>query len=1137
MVAFLRRVFIVVLFSITALVLLQVLLTRDDAVDRYFSLTATGTDAEGRPIAWTATVNDIGVVTHRGRRATLADLQDDLLNATGTLTVRTAGKHPEAGWRATIADRAVTLNDQPAEAADLRALLGKTAVPEGMTPTTAVTVAHVLAEVRAGRLACPTRSRVSLPGLTFEQAFPGDTFKDCFPDPTGEPGDEIIQIDVFGEAPLLARMDDPTCMKPELRKHFPRTLPPVAERLPINPAVVVGPDGIGNYGGTWRRCTDSIWEFTRKLAYESFIRFDPAGRIQPGLAYRWEVGDGNRVYTFYLRKGHRWSDGHPFTTEDILWVTNTIIGRGYWGQSPNWMMETDGRALLYEEDVTDWPALARAILDEAASEAPAMGRRLAAVAGDGLIESLEAVADNDAPDASVQTRIVDALNKAFRSPSLFDAEAMGGDDRTAELEAMRTAGVSRLTDEQLDRAILLMNRNDLFGRAAAGETLAANERTQLNLLLFRLHYRHCVDKARVKKVRIEAIDDGTGDTSHIIRFTFPRPNSIFLAKTGTFMFYRGLFSTPKHYTAPYQPEGTNRLATTDILDWQGLLERVRREADAPGPSVGKRLWQGLDPAIRRSIEQMPALDELSNTDKARIVEGLNAVFESGDFFAPDAWADVPWDAERQAIIDTGVSMLRRDPARKRLFRQLVLRADWMGRVAEEGLDDLTDVERFEFQQSMFRAAYDKHALEAPLVAVNREDGLNVAAQRHPDHYTGWGNLYQQMLSPDPEANPHVPTLGAWRLVSDPIDSTQIAVRNPYYYRVDAEGNQLPYIDVVETKIEPEKSNIQLALSSGNVDFQVRGLTFAMFPYLKAHEDQGGYEVRLWAQDYCGEMNFYPLQNHKDPELAKVFQDPRFRHALSSGLHRQEIIDVVFGGIGEPAQCAPPVGSPYYNETLATTSVAYDPARANALLDAMGLVERNADGVRLLPSGIPLIVNVDIDGTLPLAAVELACAHWRELGVEARLQVRGAQLVNRMIEIGILDIGLRREGGNYRAPLQPGFFAPSHPAECGHWASWVTYLRSGGRTGTDPPDYLHEIDRLWENLLAAPDERRKLEAWHVLAERTARDLPVIGLMTPPGQVVYVRNGFKNVPRLSMAGWIAHEPGNTCPESYFFEDPSP
>ncbi|MFW6154471.1 MAG: ABC transporter substrate-binding protein [Planctomycetota bacterium] len=1143
----LRRALIVIVCFIAVLLLMQVLLTRDDAVGDYFTLTAAGTDGNGRPVAWEATVSTTGRVTRRGRPTTLADLHDALLTHTGTVTIHTDGKHPDAGWEATIDDGEVTLNGEPAEAGELLARLRETAVPKDMTPTAAVTVIDVINKRDAGELPCPTRSRVSFPDFPFDKAFPGDTYADCFPaalkyEPAGEP----IEIAAFGEAPMLAHLDDPQHMKPALRRHFPETLEPVDERLPANPAVVVGPDGVGSYGGTWRRVGNSAATIQSKLGYESFIRFDPAGRIQPALAYRWEVSDNNRVYTFYLRKGHRWSDGHPFTTEDILWVTNTVIGSAYWASSPNWMMETDGRALLYAEDVRDWPALAGAILAEARADAPSMGDRLAAVLGDELTDLLDAVPDDGAPEPLAQTKIVDALNKAFRHPDFFHAEALGGDDRMAELAALRETGLSRLSESELNRAILLMNRNDLFRRASAIEAarardeepddeLAAMERAQLNLLLFRLHYRDGVDKARVKKVRIEAVDDGTGDTSHIIRFTFPRPNAIFLAKTGTFMFYRGLFSMPKHHTAAYHPAGTDRLATTDIFDWQGLFDRIRRQAEASGASVGKRVWERLAPEIRQLVTETTALNDLSDDQKQRIVEALNAVFASDDFFAPDAWADVRWDAERQAMVDAGISTFRRNPAKMNLFRELVIRADRVARVADEGLASLSDEERFAFHQSMFRAAYDEYALGEPLVAKNREDGLNHAAQHHPDRYTGWVNLLRRKGTYDPVENPHPPTLRAWRIVTEAIETTQVAVRNPYYYRVDAAGNQLPYIDVIETKIEAEKPNMLLALASGNVDFQVRGLTFDTFTFLKSHEDQGDYEVRLWAQDYCGEMNYYVLQNHKDPVLAEFFQDPRFRHALSSGLNRREIIDVVFGGLGEPAQCCPPEGSPYYNETLATTSVTYDPARANRLLDEMGLAERNAEGIRLLDDGRPLTLNVDIGDFFPFAATELACSHWRDLGIQARMQVRGGKLVNRMITIGILDIGLRREGGNYRAPLQAGYFAPTHPAEGIQWSTWVTYLRTGGRSGAEPPDYMREIDRLWENVVTAPSEDEKMEAWTALAERTAHDLPVWGLMTSPGRVVYVRDGFKNVPELSLAGWIAHEPGNTCPESYFFEHP--
>ena len=61
----------------------------------------------------------------------------------------------------------------------------------------------------------------------------------------------------------------------------------------------------------------------------------------------------------------------------------------------------------------------------------------------------------------------------------------------------------------------------------------------------------------------------------------------------------------------------------------------------------------------------------------------------------------------------------------------------------------------------------------------------------------------------------------------------------------------------------------------------------------------------------------------------------------------------------------------------------------------------------------------------------------------------------------------------------------------------------------------------------------MSAWRAITDRFAADLPQIGVLSPPGKVVYVRKGFKNVPRLALAGWIAHEPGNVCPECFYFE----
>lgn len=117
-------------------------------------------------------------------------------------------------------------------------------------------------------------------------------------------------------------------------------LPPVAERVGPEPVVLEGPDGIGNYGGTWMRISltegDHFIVSTR-LSGVGLLRWSPMGYpLQPHLARAWEASPDLRTYTFHLRRGVRWSDGHPFTARDILyWWEQEVLAMG--AEPPSWM--------------------------------------------------------------------------------------------------------------------------------------------------------------------------------------------------------------------------------------------------------------------------------------------------------------------------------------------------------------------------------------------------------------------------------------------------------------------------------------------------------------------------------------------------------------------------------------------------------------------------------------------------------------------------------------------------------------------------------------------------------------------------------------------------------------------------------
>jgi len=134
-------------------------------------------------------------------------------------------------------------------------------------------------------------------------------------------------------------------------------LPPVDERLPENPFVIEGLDGVGNYGGAWR--------MAKKGQADGFARGQVLGRgllninqdliLHDYLAEAHEVSDDATVWTFHLRKGTKWSDGAPMTSEDFrFWYEDLILNREYTTAHPKWLASiVDGEVTPAEFSAPD----------------------------------------------------------------------------------------------------------------------------------------------------------------------------------------------------------------------------------------------------------------------------------------------------------------------------------------------------------------------------------------------------------------------------------------------------------------------------------------------------------------------------------------------------------------------------------------------------------------------------------------------------------------------------------------------------------------------------------------------------------------------------------------------------------------
>src|SRR5262245_13848609 len=130
-------------------------------------------------------------------------------------------------------------------------------------------------------------------------------------------------------------------------------LPSVDKRLPENPLVVPVVERTGQYGGVWRRGFLGPADFNNyvRVVYDALVRFSPDGaKIEPKIAAGWESSPDFKTWTIKLRKGARWSDGTPFTADDIFfWYKDVLLNKDLTPALPGWARNGDGTPVSVEK--------------------------------------------------------------------------------------------------------------------------------------------------------------------------------------------------------------------------------------------------------------------------------------------------------------------------------------------------------------------------------------------------------------------------------------------------------------------------------------------------------------------------------------------------------------------------------------------------------------------------------------------------------------------------------------------------------------------------------------------------------------------------------------------------------------------
>ncbi len=402
----------------------------------------------------------------------------------------------------------------------------------------------------------------------------------------------------------------------------------------------------------------------------------------------------------------------------------------------------------------------------------------------------------------------------------------------------------------------------------------------------------------------------------------------------------------------------------------------------------------------------------------------------------------------------------------------------------------------------------------------------------------WVQLYQDRMTW--YLNPEYPSLGPWLAKNTLNEELFLMERNPYFYQVDAEGQQLPYVDRIQHRLHSTADVFAMWVINGEIDFFGRHLGMGNYTLFKENEENGDYRVML-AVDSMHHL-LHLNQTTQDARAREMFNDRNVRIALSHAIDRDEINDLVFDGIAEGRQYSPVKGSPQYYPKQAFAHVEYDPDLANSLLDEAGYSERGADGHRLWK-----------DGSGDTLTLELVTRYHTGDPVEDAVQMViryldsvGLKIAHRAIERALFE---ERSAANDAVahigpairtflPMNPGteFDGRFHTRSWG--CAWSLYRQDPDNPNAEaPPDghWLWNIWALFDSIWKEADEAKRQEMFLQVLDIWAEELPTIGIIGQfPAQVI-VKNGLHNyLEGYPMDGPLGDDQLLCC-QTLFWDEP--
>jgi peptide/nickel transport system substrate-binding protein len=537
-------------------------------------------------------------------------------------------------------------------------------------------------------------------------------------------------------------------------------------------------------------------------------------------------------------------------------------------------------------------------------------------------------------------------------------------------------------------------------------------------------------------------------------------------------------------------EGTSRAptsGTSDILSWrQAVLVRIADDLKTIVPNVARSwTWNDDYSAITFELREGHKWSDGEPFTAADVVFFFEDIIQNKDL-NPETTTEWGVNPHAKAIDDTHVEISFDEPF-----------PGFLTYMATSGSYFSTFAPRHFFEK--FMPQYNANA-DADAKAAGFED------------WKKWFTNYYQKWHDDASVSAaalEVPTLEAHVIELVPDTQQRVLKANPYYFKVDSRGQQLPYVDRVHERFL--NADLQaLAILNGEIDFKAQGNELPNYPTFKENEEKGGYKVLLAPGSIGASLAFNIT--HVDPKLREVYSDVRFRQAVSHAINRDEMNEVLYFGLGTPSQSMPADLS-FERPEDHTYMIDYSPDKANALLDEMGMT-KGADGFRTFPDGAPFTILWEYSSQFANAEfVKLMTDYLKAVGLNVNAKELTSEATRENAKAGKSDINME-----WDVPYEPTlianvdlyipYYSDISPLFGIKWRQWYN---TDGAEGEEPPDWvkqLFDLAREWKTLLPGTD--RYVEVGRELIRINQENMTLIGTIGELPKPVVVGNDLHNLP---------------------------